>query len=108
MNNKKEIIEGLKNILREIRVKYFDILLFGSRAREDFDEQSDWDFFIILAQDLKLKERKKLRYKIYREFHKYFPLIPVDIILKDKITFENEKNIANTISNEVYLEGIKV
>ena len=97
MNNKKEIIEGLKNILREIRVKYFDILLFGSRAREDFDEQSDWDFFIILAQDLKLKERKKLRYKIYREFHKYFPLIP-----------ENEKNIANTISNEVYLEGIKV
>ena len=31
-----------------------------------------------------------------------------DIILKDAESFEEEKTIANTISNEVYLEGVKV
>lgn len=32
----------------------------------------------------------------------------IDIILKDEQSFESEKKVANTIANEVYLEGIEV
>jgi predicted nucleotidyltransferase len=108
MNTGREIIEKLKSILGEIGVEYSNILLFGSRTGGDFEEESDWDFMIIVKGDLDLKERKKLWYKIYRRFHEYFPFISVDIILKDEQSFENEKKVANTISNEVYLEGIEV
>ncbi len=108
MNTEREVIAKLKSILEEIGVAYSNILLFGSRTGKDFEEESDWDFLIIIKKNIDLKEKRELWYKIYRRFHEYFPFIPVDIILKDEQSFEKEKRVANTISNEVYLEGIEV
>ena len=108
MNAETEVIAKLKSILKEIGVAYSNILLFGSRTGKDFEEKSDWDFMIIVKNNLDLKEKRELWHKVYRRFHGYFPFISVDIILKDEQSFENEKKVANTISNEVYLEGIKV
>jgi len=108
MNTGSKVIEKLKTILEEVGVEYSNILLFGSRTGKEFEEESDWDFMIIVKKTLDLKEKRELWHKIYRRFHGYFPFISVDIILKDEQSFENEKKVANTISNEVYLEGIKV
>lgn len=108
MNTRGEIIAKLKTILEEIGVDYSTILLFGSRTGGVFEEESDWDFLIVVKDNLDLKEKRELWHKIYRRFHDYFPFVSVDIILKDEQSFENEKKVANTISNEVYLEGIKV
>ena len=108
MNAEIEVIEKLKTILEEIGVAYFNILLFGRRTGQDFEEESDWDFLIIVKKNLDLKEKRELWYKIYRRFHEYFPFIAIDIILKDEQSFEKEKKVANTISNEVYQEGVKV
>jgi len=108
MNTGSEVIEKLKSILEEIGVDYSNILLFGSRTGKNFEEESDWDFLITVKKNLDLKEKRELWHKIYRRFHDYLPFVSVDIILKDEQSFENEKNVANTISNGVYLEGIKV
>jgi predicted nucleotidyltransferase len=108
MNTGSEVLAKLKSILEEIGVVYSNILLFGSRTGKDFEEESDWDFLIVVKGNLDIKEKRKLWHKIYRRFHDYFPFVSVDIILKDEQSFEDEKNVANTISNEVYLEGIKV
>ena len=108
MNNEREVMAKLKSIPNEIGVEYSNILLFGSRTGKDFEEESDWDFLIVVKGNLDLKEKRELWHKIYRRFHDYFPFVSVDIILKDEQSFEDEKNVANTISNEVYLEGIKV
>jgi len=105
MNTKREIIAKLKTILEEIGVVYSNILLFGSRTGTDFEEESDWDFLIVVKGNLDLKEKRELWHNIYRRFHDYFPFVSVDIILKDEQSFENENNVANTISNEVYLGG---
>ena len=105
---KREVIARFKEILEETGIEYSSIRLFGSRARNDFEEESDWDFMIILKGNIDPRERRGLWYKIYRRFHDHFPLTPVDIILKDEHSFESEKKVANTISNEVYLEGIEV
>ena len=108
MNTESEVIGKLKSILKEIGVVYTNILLFGSRTGKDFEEESDWDFLIVVKGNLDLKEKRELWHKIYRRFHDYFPFISVDIILKDEQSFEDEKNVANTISNEAHLDGIKV
>jgi len=108
MSTKREVIGKLKRILEEIGIEYSNILLFGSRARKDFEEDSDWDFMIILRDKIDTEGKRGLWYEIYRRFHDYFPLISVDIILKDEQSFEEEKRVVNTISNEVYLEGIEV
>jgi predicted nucleotidyltransferase len=108
MNTEREVIAKLKTILEEIGVVYTNILLFGSRTGNDFEEESDWDFMIVVKKSLNLKEKRELWHKIHRRFHDHLPFISVDIILKDEQSFEDEKNVANTISNEGYLEGIKV
>ncbi len=56
--------EMLQRILREIRrvstpVK---VVLFGSRARGDFDEESDYDVLVVLSDEAELKaEQAKLK-----------------------------------------------
>ena len=108
MNNKNIIVQKLKDILKDLNVVYSKIMLFGSRARDESNEDSDWDFLIILKKPIQVEAKKELWYNIYHQFHQYFPLISVDIIIIDAKSFEEEKNIVNTISNEVYVEGIEV
>jgi len=84
MSTKREVIGKLKRILEEIGIEYSNILLFGSRARKDFEEDSDWDFMIILRDKIDTEGKRGLWYE------------------------EEEKRVVNTISNEVYLEGIEV
>jgi len=61
------------NILAEIKktVVSFDpgaqIYLFGSRARDNFRPDSDWDILILLnKQHVNYQERKKIRNKLYQ------------------------------------------
>jgi len=105
---RKDVVKSLKVILNELRAEYSKILLFGSRATSDFDDESDWDFLIILKKDMAVKEKKALWHEIYKRFHEYFPFESVDIILKDTESFENEKIVVNTIAYEAYLEGVEV
>jgi predicted nucleotidyltransferase len=107
MNNQKEILKKLKNILNDLNIQYSKILLFGSRARGDFKEESDWDFLIILEKPVDMKTKKELWFDIYKRLHEFYPFISFDIVLKDLESFEDEKTIVNTISNEVYLEGVE-
>ena len=108
MTLKKKVVEEFRKILDELKVDYSKILLFGSRARSDFDEESDWDILIVTKKSMTLSEKKKLWLKIYKKFHEYFPFISIDMIVKDAESFENERFIANTISNEASLEGVEV
>ncbi len=107
MNTNTEILEKLRGILAEMKIEYSKILLFGSRARGDFREESDWDFLIVLKNHVDAKTKKELWFDIYKKLHEFYPFISFDIVLKDTESFEEEKTIANTISNEVYLEGIE-
>jgi len=107
MDIKEEIIDRLRDILDDLKVEYSRIIIFGSRARGDFDEESDWDFMIIVKKPLDAKSKKELWFNIYKKLHIYFPSISFDIVLKDAYSFEEEKKVANTICNEVYLEGVE-
>ncbi|MEA1992786.1 MAG: nucleotidyltransferase domain-containing protein [Euryarchaeota archaeon] len=108
MKEEKEVPERFKGLLDEMEVEYSEVILFGSRAQEESEKDSDWDFLVILKRSASSEAKKKLWVKIYKKFHECFPFTSVDIILKDADSFEKEKTVANTTSNEVYLEGVQV
>ena len=43
------VIKKFKEILIESGIRFESVYLFGSRAREQFEEHSDWDFFIVVV-----------------------------------------------------------
>lgn len=105
----KEIIkEIIANTILEAGLTLSEIILFGSRARGNFAEESDWDILVVVRESLSLEERRNLWRKIYYTLHSHFPGSCFDIIIKNQDTFEEEKDIVNTISNEAYTEGIKL
>ncbi len=108
MSSNQDMIKNLKDLLKENNIEYSKIMMFGSRVRNDFIDDSDWDFLIIMKNTLTINKKKDLWLLIYKKFHERVPLASIDLILKDLETYEKEKTIANTISNEVYLEGVEV
>ena len=42
-----------------------EIILYGSRAREDFFEGSDWDFLILVDGEVDDKRTDKIRHQLY-------------------------------------------
>jgi len=91
---------------REIKIK--SIFLFGSRARSDFKPESDWDVLIVLDKDLTPPEKREIWSRVSEVLHKRFPYFSFDIIIKSMESFEKEKTVVNTISNEAYLEGMEI
>ena len=108
MLNKEIVIKEFIEIVNKIHIEYENIYLFGSRAEGQYKEDSDWDFFIETKTLLSKEEQKEIRSVLRMKFHDYFPFNPIDIIIKDTITFKLEKNQINTISNEVFTNGIKI
>lgn len=48
MYSHNEVIEGIKHVAKQTLPKNGRIYLYGSRARGDAREESDWDLLIIL------------------------------------------------------------
>jgi len=42
-----------------------EIILYGSRAREDFHDGSDWDFLILVDGDVDDKRTDSIRHQLY-------------------------------------------
>lgn len=82
----------LKKICTDIAIKYnlYSIGLFGSRSRGDFDENSDYDIFII--GDINLDNELLLEYELEKLLDN-----DVDII---KITDETDKIFLKNLLNE--------
>ena len=64
------------------------IYLFGSFANDTYTEESDFDFYIIVNDEIKnLKDLTTQAYRSIRKIKKR----PVDIIVGTENTFENKK-----------------
>ncbi len=101
------IRETIEQVLNGLSVKPYRIVLFGSRSRGDHREDSDWDIFVVLDDnEVDYRERKKIWWHIYDGLHRRFPAFSFDIIVKSRKAYENEKDVINTLSNEVYQNGV--
>ncbi|AWK86640.1 nucleotidyltransferase domain-containing protein [Azospirillum thermophilum] len=80
------------------------VYLFGSRARGDFDEDSDYDLLVILPDD-----RAETRPAVRRAYEaKAGTGIPADFLACTRGGFERSKDLKGTLSYEASHFGVLV
>jgi len=122
----KEVINEIERIVKNLGRK--DVLaagLFGSLAREDYNERSDIDIFIITKKELGIKEQDEFYYafsELRRKFKRDTTVLVYDIeslkkvpswhtlnMIKDAIfayDIANVKEIFKNILDEAEKHGI--
>ena len=100
----------IANIIREFfemqGVKITKLLLFGSHARGDFREDSDWDFLAVINKELDFNAKWEIIKQIKRALAKQ--KIPNDIIVKSESQFNKMKTNVGSIVFYANKEGIEV
>ncbi len=82
------------------------ILLFGSRAKDNYTEDSDYDFIIITETVLSVKEKRNYQSILRKKLAEY--KISADILIQNRNDFEKKKNIKGHIIRQAAKEGIKI
>lgn len=102
---KEEIIrKAVEGILGEHKIKVLKIILFGSRARGDYKERSDWDLLIVVDKKLLREERLKISHLIRKTLADEF--IPCDVLIKSEEEFEERKGVIGSVIRSAIEEGI--
>jgi len=99
----KHIKETISKTAEKFGVKVEMILLFGSRARGDYKEDSDWDILIVTRDKLDAEKKLNFWYEIYRNLD-----LPSDIIIVSKEAFEKHKKSRGFVYRYALQEGIVV
>lgn len=100
----KKTIEIIKEEIEKIGSKVLKVILFGSRARGKANEDSDWDFLIVVDKNLDRPTKKELIIKIKRKLARL--KIPNDIIINSLKEFKDRKNNVGYITYYTEKEGI--
>lgn len=80
------------------------VILFGSRARDDADNESDWDFLVLTETNDIDTLAKKLRKEIKEKIENIY-FIAVSLIVKNKTVWESDYRVTN-IYESIMEEGI--
>lgn len=65
MENREKILSKIKEIILS-KEPNADIILYGSRARKDYTEESDWDILVLMDKDqITLQDEQNLRHSLY-------------------------------------------
>ena len=103
----KEALDLIKQVILEeagrLGVEVEKIILFGSRARGDYREDSDWDILIVVSEDAPPQALKQLRRNLYLRLS-----IPVDIITVRKSYWIKYRESPGTIAYEAMREGVSI
>ncbi|MEM5821370.1 MAG: nucleotidyltransferase domain-containing protein [Candidatus Aenigmatarchaeota archaeon] len=94
--NLKKIKEIILQTAKEMNIEIDRIILFGSRARGDYREDSDYDLLIVTKEKLDRKKEKEFKIEIslrvVREIES-----AIDIFVFAKEEFEEYKNIYGSL-----------
>lgn len=93
----KSAVEGIVALVHPEAV-----LLFGSRARDDNDEASDWDLFVILPDDALpgIARPSSLRRAAAPA------KLPIHAVACRRGVFEAKRNDPNSLSHDVARDGV--
>lgn len=96
-------IEEITNCFVD-QLKPVKVFLFGSFADGSYDNQSDYDFYIVVRDDEDLWDSRKKARKAIR----YIQKRPVDIVIGTDSRFQRYGNSSDTlfIEGEVFKKGM--
>ena len=100
--------DKIKDIIKEALKGYHidKIILFGSRARRDNNELSDYDVYIIIKENIERVKRIEITDAILERLA--VKHICADIIIRSVGDVEKFKNQIGTITYDVLKEGIVI
>ncbi len=102
---REEIIKNLIQKIFENRdIKIKKIILFGSRARDNYKKESDWDLLIIIENDLHRKQKLEIAHIIRKRLAEEF--IPCDVLIKSEREIEERKDMIGSVIRTALKEGI--
>ena len=87
-------------------IKNSEVYLFGSRAREDYNQESDYDILIVIQEILSLKEKIKFRSTLRNELSREY--IYADIILQSNEELESKRDIPGNVVHYAMKEAVKL
>lgn len=102
-----EIIKIKNTIMRILNENDFRdarIILFGSRAKGEFKAHSDWDFLVVLKEQLEIKEKWDLAHKIRKALADIY--IPCDVIIRSEDEVERRKNVIGSVIRSAIKTGV--
>lgn len=100
---RQKVLQLVKNAVHEVDDKA-EIILFGSRARGDYHDESDWDFLILVEDENEREIWKKIRKKLYETELKTDEIF--SSIVHSKNNWQNYK--LSLFYREVQKDGIKI
>ena len=80
------------------------VILFGSRARQDYSNDSDYDILVITENELNIAQSRELKATIRKLLAGM--KIPVDILIHCKQEVEMKKKTTGHIVKQALSEGI--
>jgi predicted nucleotidyltransferase len=101
---KEKIKKIINQVFEEKGIKVERIILFGSRARGDFKENSDWDLLIIVEEKPSRDERVEILHLIRRKLADEF--IPSDVIIRSREEVEERQKVIGSVIKSAMEEGI--
>ncbi|MFN4220539.1 MAG: nucleotidyltransferase domain-containing protein [bacterium] len=97
----KKIIE---EIFEEKKVRIKKVILFGSRVRKDYREDSDWDLLIVTEDNLQRDQKVLLSHLVRKRLAE--ELIPSDVLIKSEEEVEERKYIIGSVIKTAIDEGV--
>ncbi len=96
-------------ILNKLKEEEFDvkrIVLFGSRAKAEHDEYSDWDILVVVDKHVSFSQKRKIASKIRKTLARKG--IAIDIIIKSEDEVEAERNDVGHITYYALRDGAEL
>ncbi len=103
INNSLDTLTIIREIAGRI-IPNSKILLFGSRARKNNSNDSDYDFLIITKKTIDVRRKRTLKSILRKELAKF--KIPADILIQSEDEINTKKEITGHILRQVLKEGV--
>lgn len=103
MRNNIQIAEVIKRIAQEY-LPDSEVLLFGSHARNQASQESDYDILLITNSNLSPKEKLPLRTKIRKSL--LLSGIRSDILIQSRIEVNKKKELPGHIVRKILREAV--
>ena len=100
----KEILANIKQVVQELE-PLAEIVLYGSRARGDVHEESDWDLLILVPKNVDFKEEQRFRHKLFDLELEYGQAIST--IVKSKKDWDGDFRFTSLFHN-INQEGVRL
>ncbi len=101
-----EFLNSIKTTVRSY-LPESKVLLFGSRARGNFNGRSDFDLLVVTKNDIDAREKMALESKISKSLV-YSLNMPFDVLLYSQRDVELKKNAKGLIIYHAFKDAIEL